>query len=103
MNNETQTSVTYTLLRPIQFEGETVTELTLDFEKLTGADLLSCAAQARFIAPEEGSFVKALSMPYQITVTAKAAGVIPELIKSLKAKDFTSLLQRAQNFLLLQE
>lgn len=93
----------YKLLRPILFDGEEVTSLTFDFEKLTGQDLIACASQAKAIAPDEYPLVLAVHMPYQITVAAKAAGVPAELIQALKAKDFTQVTQRAQNFLLVQE
>lgn len=94
---------TYTLLRPISFDGLEITELTLDFEELSGDDLLRCSRQAQTISPDEVAPVKALSLAYQVALAAKAAGVPVELIQSLKAKDFTQVTQRAQNFLLVQE
>ncbi|MFW5433702.1 phage tail assembly protein [Paenibacillus apiarius] len=93
----------YKLVRPISFDGEEVKELVLDFDELTGRDLLACARQAQTMAPDEVAFVRALSLPYQVVVAAKAAAVPAELIQSLKAKDFTQVTQRAQIFLTTQE
>lgn len=93
----------YKLVRPITFDGEEVKELVLDFDELTGRDLLTCARQAQTMEPNEVALVRALSLPYQVVVAAKAAGVPAELINSLKAKDFTQVTQRAQTFLTIRE
>ncbi|MBM7592253.1 phage tail assembly protein [Brevibacillus fulvus] len=90
----------YRLSTPIQFDGETITELDLRFDDLTGKDLILCAKQARRIDPQEIHPGRALSLSYQIAVAAKAAGVTPELFDKLKADDFTIVTQMAENFLL---
>ncbi|MFM1655653.1 phage tail assembly protein [Brevibacillus sp. B_LB10_24] len=90
----------YRLSTPIQFDGNTITELDLRFEDLTGKDLILCAKQARRIDPQEVHPGRALSLSYQIAVAAKAAGVTPELFDQLKADDFTVITQMAENFLL---
>lgn len=93
----------YNLVRPITFDGNEMTSLTFDFDELTGHDLLACARQAQTLTPNEAVLVRALSLTYQMVVAAKAANVPVELIQSLKAKDFTQVTQRAQNFLIAQE
>lgn len=90
----------YRLSTPIQFDGDTITELDLRFEDLTGKDLILCAKQARIIDPQEVRPARALSLSYQIAVAAKAAGVPHELLEKLKGDDFTMVTQRAENFLL---
>lgn len=97
--NPDQESI-YRLSTPIQFDDNTITELDLRFEDLTGKDLILCAKQARRIDPQEVRPGRALSLSYQIAVAAKAAGVTPELFDKLKADDFTVVTQRAENFLL---
>lgn len=94
----------YTLMRPINFEGQEVKELTFNFDDLTGNDLLECVKQARRIDPEESmtAAIRAFTISYQVAVAAKAANVIPELIQSLKGADFTQATQKAANFLLGQ-
>lgn len=92
----------YELMRPISFEGQEITKLTLNFDDLDGGDLLECVKQARIIDPEESvtAPIRAFTLGYQIAVAAKAANVIPELIQSLKGPDFTQVTQLASNFLL---
>lgn len=94
----------YKLSRPIMFDGETVEELQLSFADLSGEDLILCSKQAAQMDPEDHltSPVRAFSLPYQIAIAAKAAGVTPELIRTLKGHDFTIVTQKAANFLLGQ-
>lgn len=91
----------FTLKKPIEFEEETYNELELDFDSLTGDDIL--AAEGQYLA-ENGSangFMKETSKAYQVYVAARAAKVRPELIRALKAGDFTRLTVRTQSFLLI--
>lgn len=97
--NETGTGE-YTLVKPIKFDGKVVTKLMFDFDSLTGKDLILCAKQARRRDPQEITPARVFSLAYQVTVAAKAAGVVPELIDELGAKDFTQITQAAENFLI---
>ncbi|WP_068775776.1 phage tail assembly protein [Paenibacillus sp. FJAT-26967] len=91
----------YKLSRPFTFEGNEYTELTLDFEKLTGNDLLSCERQMQLITgASEYVPMKQISQAYQAVVTARAAAVPVELIQALPAKDFSKVTLRASTFLL---
>ncbi|MOA58911.1 hypothetical protein D3C78_1834140 [compost metagenome] len=58
---------------------------------------------ARRIDPEEFAPARALSLSYQMAVAAKAAKQPVELIRALKAKDFTQVTQQAANFLMIPE
>lgn len=91
----------YKLSRPFSFEGTVYTEFALDFDSLTGEDLLSAERQFNEISGGD-SFtpVKQIAQMYQALVAARAAKVPYELVKSLPAKDFSKLTVRAQNFLL---
>lgn len=89
----------YTLRRPFVFEDKQITTLTLDFDRLTGEDVLS--AERRFY--NEGAVpasAKEVTKAFQIYIVAAAAGVPVELVRALPAKDFTSVTLDAQNFLL---
>lgn len=88
-----------TLSRPFVFEGETITELRIDFDKLVGDDLI--LAERRY--NEDGNnpaHVKELNKAFQAYIVAAAANVPVELIRKLPAKDFVSVTLDAQNFLL---
>lgn len=99
VNNEN----VYQLTRPITFEGEEIKSLNLDFDSLGGHELMNCAKLAQSMNPEEVPVYRALSINYQVAVAARAAGVAPDVILNLKAKDFTQVTQRAANFLIREE
>ncbi|SFA91536.1 Phage tail assembly chaperone protein, E, or 41 or 14 [Cohnella sp. OV330] len=92
----------FVLSRPFVFEDKKITELRIDFDKLTGDDLI--IAERRFLselAPTEKPWGKEFSKSYLAFIVAAAASVPVELIRKLPAKDFTSVTLSAQNFLLL--
>lgn len=91
----------YTFARPFNFEGESVSKITLDFEKLTGSDILSIERQYKAESKNSTNWAPEMDKEYQAYIVAKAAGVHVGLIKAAPAKDFTKLTLRARNFLLL--
>ncbi|WP_238649763.1 phage tail assembly protein [Paenibacillus piscarius] len=103
MSEEIQgTAEVYTFAKPVRYEGEEFKEITLDFEQLTGEDILTCDRQFRAEnGRQSGEMVKETNKAYQAYVVAKAAGVHVGLIRALSAKDFTRLTLQAQSFLLL--
>ena len=90
------------LLKAIQYDGETVTELHLDFDSLTGQDILNAERELnagnKSVAP-----VKEFDKGYLSIVAAKAAGVPTDMLSLLGAKDFTKVTVLTQNFLLNEE
>ncbi|WP_449602457.1 phage tail assembly protein [Paenibacillus sp. Marseille-Q9583] len=102
MSEETQgLAEVYTFAKPFIFEGQETKEVTLDFDNLSGNDIISCDRQYR--AEQRGgiSLAPEMDKAYLAYVVAKAAGVHVELIRTAKAKDFTALTLRARNFLLM--
>ncbi|MEK3749422.1 phage tail assembly protein [Paenibacillus sp. FSL E2-8871] len=102
MSEETQGAAeVYTFAKPFTFEGQEIKELTLNFDDLSGEDIIACDRLYR--AEQRGgiSLAPEMDKAYQAYVVAKAAGVHVGLIRAAKAKDFTSLTLRARNFLLL--
>lgn len=92
----------FTLSRPLEFEGETYTELLLDFGKLRGKDLNNVLREMKstgYLGPEEVVPMMQLHLPYQAFVVAKAAGVFPGLIFELPVNDFHNVTTRAMVFL----
>ena len=86
------------LKKPIVFEGKEISDLTIDFDSLTGQDLIDAASEARMRGDK--SAVIELSKTYQAIVVAKAAKVLPELIVAMGGKDFVAATNSAQAFLL---
>ncbi|MBB6670505.1 phage tail assembly protein [Cohnella nanjingensis] len=93
----------YTFARPVSFDGELFADVTLDFDKLSGEDILACDRQYRSEQGRSGgvSLAPEMDKSYQAYIVAKAASVHVGLILAASAKDFTRLTLRARNFLLL--
>ena len=86
------------LKKPIVFEGKEISDLPIDFDSLTGQDLIDAATEAR--SRGDKSPIIELSKTYQAVVVAKAAKVSSDLIVTLGAKDFSVATNSAQAFLL---
>ncbi|WP_020621009.1 phage tail assembly protein [Paenibacillus daejeonensis] len=99
VTTETPATSIYTLRRAWSFEGGEVKDLNLDFDRLTGEDIISCERQ--YMQLEGASMLfKDANKEYQAYVAARAAKVPVELIRALPAKDFSMVTLRAQRFLL---
>lgn len=89
------------LSRPFTWEEKEYTELRLDFEKLSGDEIM--ALEADFLAMNEGrNFLPAFKTDhpaYQAVLAAKALGVHFNFLKKLPAKDFNKVTVAARNFL----
>ncbi len=85
------------LSKPYTFEGKEYTELKLDFDVLTGRDMIIAEAEVRVIA--DPAPVAELSKSYLAVMAAKAARVPVDLILGLPAKDFSKVTIEVQNFL----
>lgn len=85
------------LSKEFEFEGKKYTELTIDFDKLTGRDIIAAEKEASGFA---GRPVLDIDKTYQAVIAAKAAGVVSDLILDLPACDFVSVTGAAQDFLL---
>ncbi|KAA9003988.1 phage tail assembly protein [Paenibacillus spiritus] len=91
----------YALSRPVVHEGATYETLTMDFDAMTGSDILAATRQYKAENSQSINWAMELDKDYQAYIVAKAAHVHVGLIRALPAKDFTRLTLRAQNFLLL--
>jgi len=86
------------LSKPYSFEDKEYTKLELDFDSLTGQDVINAEKKVRALG--DSSPVAEFSKTYQAVVAAKAAKVPVDLIMKLPAKDFTRITILVQNFLL---
>ncbi|MEK3784681.1 phage tail assembly protein [Paenibacillus sp. FSL R5-0810] len=87
----------YKLARPFTYEGVTYEEITLDFSKLSGRDLIDCENQ---LSSSGTILTKEVNQEYQALVAAKAANLHHHVITALPAQDFIQITKRAQRFLL---
>jgi len=90
------------LSRPIVWEDVEYSELTLDFDRLTGDDIMAIESDFMdFIKGQKNVFVqfKGEHPGYHTVVAARAAGVDPFMIKKLSARDFLKVTGAAKDFL----
>jgi hypothetical protein len=88
------------LRTPIMFEGETVSELALDLDSLSGEDMIQAERAVGVVQTGSINLVNEMSKEYQAVIAAKASGKPVELIRQLKAKDFSEVTLTVQDFLL---
>ena len=94
----------FPLSRPYKFEGgKEHTALYFPLAQATGADVMAAeetAAALGYIV--DGSRPVEFSKRFQAVFAARVAGVAPEYIFGLPARDFTAITLIVQNFLLTQ-
>lgn len=89
---------TVTLTKAFKVKGKDTTSISLDFDKITGNDLLKAEKEARAMGDQSPSVF--LSMTFQAVIAAKLIGVPPDDILALPAKDFRNIVFPVANFLL---
>lgn len=96
---EPEASVVITLHRPIFIDGKEVTELRLDFDKLSARDLMNIEREMvrAGVAVVQNA---AASTTYCLYVGARAAGVNIADLRRLSIRDGQQVLQAVQNFML---
>lgn len=90
--------VTVTFAKPVTLGGEKVSKVDLDFDKITGMELLSAEKHARDMGDTTPSL--ALSMTYQALVASKVLGVPYDDVVALPAKAFAAMTLEVGRFLL---
>lgn len=104
--NEAQNApgtVTVKLAKPQMYNGEEYSELTFDFESLTGDDALNISDE--LTASGKTVVMPALSEQYLIRVAARActAPVGADIFRGMPLKNYLRIVGAARNFLLAAE
>lgn len=89
---------TVTLTKALKVKGKDTASISLDFEKITGNDLLKAEKEARAMGDQSPSVF--LPMTFQAVIAAKLIGVPPDDILALPAQDFRNIVFPVANFLL---
>jgi hypothetical protein len=90
--------IAYTLSRKIKVADKEYTELTLDFDSLTGADMETIAALP---GTNSGDLnVNEFSKTYLMNVVARAAKITVNELRKFPIADATALTLKAQSFLM---
>lgn len=88
----------YKLSAPFTYEGETYSEISLDFKKLTGNDILK--SEKEILIKEDRYIVShEIDTAFLINLAAKSAKINDEVLYALPANDFMAIRRRAQRFL----
>lgn len=92
---------TYKLKKPVMYNGKEYTELTFNFEELTGADSLSIMNE---IAMRRGRFVvePGLDADYRMAMAAKACTepIGTDIFSVMSLRDFNRIIGKARTFLI---
>lgn len=84
------------LSKPIETTNGTVTEVNLDFDSLTGQDIID--AEKEFSIRGGNAIMKENSKMYQGIIAAKVSGIIYDDLLLCTAKDFSKITLQVQNF-----
>lgn len=82
----------------LKFKDQTVNEVSLNFDNITGNDLVAAESEVRAMGDQTPSVF--LSMRFQAAVAAKLIGVPVDDILALPVTDFRKLVLPVANFLL---
>lgn len=83
---------------PFEYGGATYTELTFNFAKLTGRDMVSIDNEMQM--NNEYALAAEISRSFLCKMAAKAAGVGSDVIEALRLRDFNRITNAARSFLI---
>lgn len=89
---------TITLTKPMTIGGKEISEVSMNFDDLTGNDLIKAESEAR--AMGDNTPLIAASMKYQAAVAARVLKCPADDVLALGAKDFTKVIAAVTRFLL---
>lgn len=89
---------THVFKKPFEYEGKTHTELTFDFERLTGRDMVSIETEMQM--NNEYALAPEISRSFQAKMAAKAAGIGSDVLEAMPIKDFNRITNAARGFLI---
>lgn len=86
------------LSKEYTWEGKTYNEFKMDFDKLTGQDMLNIEKEMS----EKGEFSLSpeVSPSYCVRIAARAAGVAFDVLANLPMQDFNRIRNIARNFMM---
>lgn len=89
---------THTFKRPFAYCGVTYSELTFDFERMTGRDMVAIETEMQM--NNEYALAPEVSRNFQSKMAAKAAGIGSDVIEAMPLPDFNRITNAARDFLL---
>jgi len=92
--------MTIKLKKSIEYDSETITELNLDLDSLTGQDMINAEKEAD---TNEFTPMKEFNKSHLAILAAKACGKPSDMMPLLGLRDFSSITREVQNFLFSEE
>lgn len=89
---------THKFKRPFTYEGKTYEEMTFNFERLTGRDMIAIETEMQM--NNEYALAAEISQRAQAKIAARAAGVGSDVIEAMPLNDFNRITSAARDFLL---
>ena len=89
---------THTFKKPFEYEGKTYEELTFDFGRLKGRDMV--AIENEMQGASEYALAPEISTSFQSKMAARAAGIGSDVLEAMPLKDFNKITGAARRFLL---
>lgn len=89
---------THVFKKPFEYEGKTYTELTFNFERLSGRDMVSIETEMQM--NNEYALAPEISRSFQGKMAAKAAGIGNDVLEAMPLKDFNKITNAARSFLI---
>ena len=89
---------THKFKRPFEYSGATYTELTFNFERLTGRDMVAIETEMQM--NNEYALSPEISRNFQSKLAARAAGIGSDVLDAMPLKDFNKITGAARRFLL---
>ncbi len=89
---------THTFKKPFEYEGKTYEELTFNFGKLKGRDMVAIENEMQGLS--EYALAPEISTSFQSKMAAGAAGIGSDVLEAMPLKDFNKITGAARRFLL---
>lgn len=89
---------TVKLSKPIKINGKDTDTIVLDFNKITGQDMIAAEIESRAAGDQSPSVL--ISMIFQSALAAKMLGITYDDVLALPAEDFRHVVFPVANFLL---
>ena len=89
---------THKFNRPFEYSGKIYTELTFNFERLTGRDMVSIETEMQM--NNEYAIASEISRNFQSKMAAKAAEIGSDVMEAMPLHDFNLITNAARDFLL---
>lgn len=89
---------THKFRKPFEYEGVTYTDLTFQFDRLRGEDML--AVEKEMQGSSDFALTPEISLNFQSKIAARASGIGSDVIEAMPMKDFNAITGAARRFLL---